>query len=554
MLEVWLYQDPPPALADPSLWSLEQAPGGTPVAIAAASIAATPSPHLELELAGLPDPARYRLVVEPPASVAFDPLRTWLPARLRPECPELGACFDVGEPPPPPPPSPVLDYRPRDWRSLRQALVEYVLRRDPDADVSIADPTITVAELFAHVGDLLNYRLDRVATESYLETARLRTSVRRHARLVDFAVDDGAAAETFVHVTVAPNASAVTVAAGSVAVDVSASDLAFTLEADLAADARLAEIPIYDWGEEACCLSAGATECVLVRPLAADPLGDAWLAAGDLLVFEVVDPDDEARHASWARRLQLWPTDAGGDPRFRAPLPSRLAQVVHLTEVAPFADPLLGVGLALYRVRWAPDDALARPYPVGVDTSTGAAEVTVARANLVPAHHGRLVDGPARGDTRPAPPRLGRSRGRSAERALARRCGQPWARPERGRPGPVDRAGPRTRPPRAGAAPARRLRSAFRPASPFPPPGSAACSTRAPASTPSSSTPRSRSRRSCASRPVPWARRRPSAASCRPPTRSAAARVGTSPRTRSACSSRTPPSRGSRRAGRRSPG
>ena len=177
------------------------------MAIAAASIAATPSPHLELELAGLPDPARYRLVVEPPASVAFDPLRTWLPARLRPECPDLGACFDVGEPPPPPPPSPVLDYRPRDWRSLRQALVEYVLRRDPDADVSIADPTITVAELFAHVGDLLNYRLDRVATESYLETARLRTSVRRHARLVDFAVDDGAAAETFVHVTVAPNAS-----------------------------------------------------------------------------------------------------------------------------------------------------------------------------------------------------------------------------------------------------------------------------------------------------------------------------------------------------------
>ena len=54
------------------------------------------------------------------------------------------------------------------------------------------------------------------------------------------------------------------------AVDVSASDLAFTLEADLAADARLAEIPIYDWGEAACCLSAGATECVLVRPLAAD--------------------------------------------------------------------------------------------------------------------------------------------------------------------------------------------------------------------------------------------------------------------------------------------
>jgi hypothetical protein len=44
-------------------------------------------------------------------------------------------------------------------------------------------------------------------------------------------------------------------------------------------------------------------------------------------------------------------------------------------------------------VRWRAEDELARPYPVGVDTSAGGDEVTVARANLVPAHHGRLVDG-----------------------------------------------------------------------------------------------------------------------------------------------------------------
>ena len=67
-------------------------------------------------------------------------------------------------------------------------------RRDPDADLSIADPTVTLLELFAHVGDLLHYRLDRVATEAYLETARLRTSVRRHARLVDFALREAASA------------------------------------------------------------------------------------------------------------------------------------------------------------------------------------------------------------------------------------------------------------------------------------------------------------------------------------------------------------------------
>ncbi len=394
VLKVWLYAAPPAALLSRALWTLEPAPGAATVAIAAAAAQASPSPHVELTLAGAPDRSRYRLLVAPPASVPFDPLRTWLPVRLRPECPDLGSCFEPDVPPPLPPASPVLDYRARDWTALRAALIEYLLRRDPDADLSIADPTITLIELFAHAGDLLNYRLDRVATEAYLESARLRTSVKRHARLVDFAVGEGLAARTFVHVAVAPGAGAVNVNRGSVAVDVEGSELAFTLEQDVKADARVGEIPLYDWGEEACCLPAGATECVLVRPLAADPLGNGWLAAGDLLAFEIVDPDDEARHRSWARRTQQWPTDAAGTARFRAPLPSRAAQVVELTAIEPFSDPLLGSTLSLFRVTWRAEDALREPYPVGVDASSGEPEVTVARACLAPAHHGRLVDGP----------------------------------------------------------------------------------------------------------------------------------------------------------------
>jgi len=394
VVDIWLYQAPPVELADPTLWSLEPAPGGTHITVIAAALAAVPAPHVEVELAGLPDPGRYRLAVEPPVGVPFDPLRTWLAVRLRPECEDLGSCFGVEQPPPLPAPSPVGDYLARDWRALRRALIEHLLQGDPGADLSIADPAITLIELFAHVGDVLGYRLDRVATEAYLETARERTSVRRHARLVDFAVSDGLAAETAIHVVVSPEAAPVVVQAGSVAVDVPGSDLAFTLEMGLTADARVGEIPIYDWGEEACCLPAGATECVLVRPQAADPLGDAWLEPGGLLVFEVVDPDDEARHLSWAHRLALWPTDADGVARFRDPLPSRSAQVVELTLVESFSDPLLGAGLALYRVLWRPEDALVRAYPVGVDRSAGGAEVTVARANLVPAHHGRLADGP----------------------------------------------------------------------------------------------------------------------------------------------------------------
>ena len=393
-LDVWLWRDPPPALADASLWTLVPSPGGAPVAITGASPVAAPTPHLELALAGAPDLARYRLQVAPPAAVPFDPLRTWLPVRLRPECPDLDACFEDIPQPPPPAASPVHDHLARDWRSLRQALVEYLQREDPAADLSIADPTITLIELFAHVGDVLHYHLDRVATEAYLETARLRTSVRRHARLVDFAVIDGAAARTRVHIALAPGAGPVDVSPDDVAVDAPGSPLAFTLDAPLTARAALGEIAIYDWGEEACCLPVGATECVLVRPRPADALGAAWLKPGDLLALEVVDPDDRARHAAWATRGQDWPTDAAGADRFREPLPSRAAQVVELTAVEPFADPLLGASLELSLVRWRPEDALVRPYPVGVDSGSGADEVTVARGNLAAAHHGRAVGGP----------------------------------------------------------------------------------------------------------------------------------------------------------------
>ena len=390
-LDVWLYQDPPAALANPAVWELTAARGVTQVAISAASIQAAPTPHIELTLVGAPDPTLYRIEVVDPPPVAFDPLRTFLPARLRPDCDALGSCFAVPPAPAPPEPSPVHDYLARDWLSLRQALLEFLLQDFPGADVSIADPTVTVLELFAHIGDVLHYRLDRVATEAYLETARLRTSVRRHTRLVDYQLGEAVSARTFVHVQVAPGAGSLPLAAGDVAVDAPGSDLAFTLDAALTATDALGEIPIYDWGEEACCLPRGATECVLVRPKPADPLGATWLAPGDLLAFEVVDPIDRTAHHAWAARAQDWPVVTPANA-FRDPLASRTAQVVTLTAVEPIADPLLGVGLPLFRVAWSREDALADSYAVGIDASEGSDEVTVARANLVPAHHGQLVD------------------------------------------------------------------------------------------------------------------------------------------------------------------
>ena len=67
---------------------------------------------------------------------------------------------------------------------------------------SAADLGVTLVELLAYAADNLSYRQDAIATEAYLATARQRVSVRRHARLVDYALHDGCNARAWVHVEV----------------------------------------------------------------------------------------------------------------------------------------------------------------------------------------------------------------------------------------------------------------------------------------------------------------------------------------------------------------
>ena len=62
--------------------------------------------------------------------------------------------------------------------------------------------------MLAYAGDHLSYFLDAVGTEAYLATARSRTSVRRHARLRDYSMHEGANARTYVTFAVEAASSA----------------------------------------------------------------------------------------------------------------------------------------------------------------------------------------------------------------------------------------------------------------------------------------------------------------------------------------------------------
>ncbi|MCZ2523699.1 putative baseplate assembly protein [Streptomyces sp. HB2AG] len=96
-------------------------------------------------------------------------------------------------------PAPLIDRTARDYERLLRTVLDRMALTAPEwAERHVPDLGVTVAELLAYTADRLAHHQDAVATEAYLDTARRRESVRRHARLVDYAMHDGAAARAFV--------------------------------------------------------------------------------------------------------------------------------------------------------------------------------------------------------------------------------------------------------------------------------------------------------------------------------------------------------------------
>ncbi|AIR96863.1 putative baseplate assembly protein [Streptomyces glaucescens] len=277
--------------------------------------------------------------------------------------------------------APAIDYLAKDYASFRRLLLERLSLTLPQwTERHVPDLWITLVEILAHLGDQLSYHQDAVATEAYLDTARLRTSVRRHARLVGYPMHDGCAARTVVCLET------------NTAVTVHTEDLAFTALPDgerpgtagpvmparaLATgphpvyqpleriEIRLRpqhnSVPLWAWGKDAHRLPAGTTRAALL-----DGRRDRALAfrPGDLIVLE------ETRG----------PDGGPPDPAHR--------QAVRLTRVVRDTD--ADTGTRVLKIAWADEDALT--FPLSVRNARGADgrpdATVVARGNAVLVEHG----------------------------------------------------------------------------------------------------------------------------------------------------------------------
>lgn len=352
------------------------------------------------------------------------------------DCPSDVDC--VAEPCPPDTfDDPGISYLGKDYASFRQLVLDRLALIMPDwTERHVPDLGVALVELLAYVGDGLSYEQDAVATEAYLDTARLRTSVRRHVRLIDYSMHDGVNARAWVHLTASREATLepesvrfVTTPPGSDArpvAEMTEDDLrnvreeAYVTFEPVTRDRAIRlrpsqnEIHLWSWGQRECCLPLGATKATLLdafekprdepgetatRP--EGPVngrkGTGRGRAGSSAPVQEVEVKLVA--APPARTLGLAPGDvivfeevrgartgesADADPAHR--------QAVRLTSVAEGFDAAYGV--PVLEVAWGQEDALdfALCLTAVVGEECELEEISVARGNIALVDHGRWID------------------------------------------------------------------------------------------------------------------------------------------------------------------
>ncbi|HEY6169200.1 MAG TPA: putative baseplate assembly protein [Verrucomicrobiae bacterium] len=356
----------------------------------------------------------------------FDPRYAKAEFNFKAGCPSDLDCKIEPACPPEKRAEPEVNYLAKDYASFRQLILGRLALILPDwRERHVPDLGVALVEVLAYAGDQLSYYQDAVATEAYLDTARQRISVRRHARLVDYFLHEGCNARAWVCVELTGNEHQ----------KFSAEELWFAagLESNHAAERgqmtreeflKLAEkqsvvfqplrpapdielfkahneLKFYTWGDSLCCLPRGATSATLKydwkksettnkNPKHANshaqeqceeparsstdarPKPKPSLKAGDVLIFEEVKGPKTG-------------VKADADPTRR--------WAVKLTSVEPGVDPLTETQIV--EIEWAAADAL--PFPLCISARLPAPDcrviddISVARGNVILVDHGRPV-------------------------------------------------------------------------------------------------------------------------------------------------------------------
>lgn len=375
---------------------------------------------------------------EPRPLAGFDPRYYRVAFSFKAGCPSDLDCRPPPACAPEPRPTPDINYLAKDYTSFRQLILDRLALTMPHwRERHVPDLGIALVELLAYVGDHLSYYQDAVATEAYLDTARRRVSVRRHARLVDYQLHEGCNARALVALEVdgdypdlvADDFYLITASAGSQSnsypTALTAQQLAQSLNSQSLNSQSLnsqpfnahsvnplvfeplvsdptQKIPLYlahnairfyTWGDSQCCIAKGATSATLVDPGVASP---PEAEPNDSCQIDNAPTPTSTPNAG-DYKLQLRPCDlliieevkgpATGHPGDADP---NHRQAVRLTRAERGQDQL--TGQLIWEVEWAGEDALEFSLCLSAINREDCApieDVSLVRGNLVLVDHGR---------------------------------------------------------------------------------------------------------------------------------------------------------------------
>ncbi|HTX40566.1 MAG TPA: baseplate J/gp47 family protein [Acidobacteriaceae bacterium] len=330
----------------------------------------------------------------------FDPVYSEISFSFKVGCPAWFDCQQSTACPAPVVSPPNFSYLAKDFSSFRSLILDRMSTILPAwTERHTADLGIVLVELLAFVGDYLSYQQDVVATEAYLATARRRTSVRRHVKLVDYPMLDGRNARAWIHFEVASDfvlnqktptglpqqiltqgsfpGPIIPVPSDTYSQALSENPQVFEMMEKVPLFVAHNQMLLYTWGDQQCCLPAGATHAWL---------NGAYpnLTPGMVLIFQEAKgpqtgaPEDADATHRWAVRLTS--VTAGEDP------------IGNL-----FLSPPSTAPLPVTRIAWSSADAL--PFAVCVSSEVGGDtpayydNVTVVLGNNGLADSGRTISG-----------------------------------------------------------------------------------------------------------------------------------------------------------------
>jgi Electron transfer DM13 len=351
----------------------------------------------------------------------LDPRYSCVEFSFKVDCPSDLDCKAAPECPPKVLPAPDINYLAKDYASFRQLILDRLALIMPDwQERHVPDLGITLVELLAYVGDYLSYYQDAVATEAYLDTARKRKSVRRHARLVDYRMHEGNNARAWVTVSTSGDLKLKAKECCFITgfADIKASSGRMVAEEDLRQepnhsfemfeplangpddelDFRVAHNKIFfhTWGDRECCLPKGATRATLLDELCVPPNKQRPPAPTQARYDVAPRPPDQERPP---RVLALKKGDVLILEEVKGPTTGQCADAdlarrhaVRLSkDPIPAEDGLLNTNVL--EIEWDPEDAL--PFSLCLSARLPAPDcrwidgVSVARGNVVLVDHGR---------------------------------------------------------------------------------------------------------------------------------------------------------------------